>query len=99
MRYFDRADKLDFAANGNPRQELRRGFIPWYAKAAKLKRSVRILFGHWSTLPVGCYGRSFALDGGCVWGGHLVALRIDFDAEEWFFVDSHTKKSLKKSKK
>ena len=99
MRYFDRDDKLDFAANGNPRQELRRGFTPWYTKQARLKPSVRILFGHWSSLPVGCYGRSFALDGGCVWGGHLVALRFDFDAEEWFFVDSHTKKPLKKAKK
>jgi bis(5'-nucleosyl)-tetraphosphatase (symmetrical) len=99
MRYFDRAGKFDFKANGNPRQNLRRGFTPWYAKTARLKPSVRILFGHWSTLPVGCYGRSFALDGGCVWGGHLVALRFDFDAEEWFFVDSHTKTPIIKAKK
>ena len=48
----------------------------------------RVVFGHWSTLPVGCYGRCFALDGGCVWGGHMVALRIDYEAEDWVFVDS-----------
>ena len=35
------------------------------------------------------------MDGGCVWGGHLVALRVDFDAEDWFFVDSDSRKSLK----
>ena len=70
--------------------------VPGYLR--KLRPDVRILFGHWSTLQVGCYGRCFALDGGCVWGGHLVALRVDFNAEDWFFVDSHTKKPIKTAK-
>lgn len=95
MRYFDPTHKLDFDANGSPRQHRRNGLTPWFELEASLKPKVRILFGHWSTLPVGCYGRCFALDGGCVWGGHLVALRIDFEAEEWFFVDSQAKKSIK----
>ncbi len=98
MRYFDAAGRLDFDANGSPRQHLRSGLVPWYQMPARLREDLRVLFGHWSTLPVGCYGRYFALDGGCVWGGHLVALRIDFEAEDWFFVDSHTKKPIKTAK-
>ncbi len=98
MRYFDSAQNLDFTVNRSPRQYLRSGLTPWFQMEATLREDVRILFGHWSTLPVGCYGRCFALDGGCVWGGHMVALRIDFEAEDWFFVDSHTKNSIEKVK-
>jgi bis(5'-nucleosyl)-tetraphosphatase (symmetrical) len=98
MRYFDRAQRLDFTVNRSPRHYLRSGLTPWFQMKATLREDVRILFGHWSTLPVGCYGRCFALDGGCVWGGHMVALRVDFAAEDWFFVDSHTKKPIKKAK-
>jgi bis(5'-nucleosyl)-tetraphosphatase (symmetrical) len=98
MRYFDGAKKLDFTVNNNPRRYLRDGLTPWFQMKARLREDVRVFFGHWSTLPVGCYGRCFALDGGCVWGGHMVALRIDFAAEEWFFVDSRTKKPIKNNK-
>ena len=98
MRYFDQAGKLDFTVNHSPRRYLRNGLTPWFQMKATLRDDVRVLFGHWSTLPVGCYGRCFALDGGCVWGGHMVALRIDYAAEDWFFVDSHTKNSVKSAK-
>ncbi len=92
MRYFDHELKLDFTVNRTPRRYIRSGLVPWFQWEATLRDDVRVMFGHWSTLPVGCYGRYFALDGGCVWGGHLVALRVDFDAEDWFFVDSYMKK-------
>ncbi len=98
MRYFDSEQNLDFTVSRSPRQYLRSGLTPWFQMKATLREDVRILFGHWSTLPVGCYSRCFALDGGCVWGGHMVALRIDFEAEDWFFVDSHTNNPIKKEK-
>ena len=98
MRYMNPSQKLDFKANGSPRDKLLSPLMPWFEMPAKLRADVRIIFGHWSTLPVGVYGRCFALDGGCVWGGHLVALRVDFDAEDWFFVDSHTKKPINSAK-
>ena len=88
MRYFTADGKLDFDVAGSPRQNQRSGLTPWFQMPSSLRQDVRVYFGHWSTLPVGVYGRCFALDGGCVWGGHLVALRIDFEAEDWFFVDS-----------
>ena len=98
MRYMNPTMKLDFNANGPPRQKLESPLNPWFEMPARLRADVRIIFGHWSTLPVGVYGRCFALDGGCVWGGHLVALRVDNAAEDWFFVDSHTKKPIKTAK-
>lgn len=94
MRFIKPTLKLDFSANGSPRDKLGSPLTPWFEIPARLRADVRIVFGHWSTLPVGVYGRCFALDGGCVWGGHLVALRIDNAAEDWFFVDSHTRKPL-----
>ena len=98
MRYLDPSGKLDFTVNRSPRRYLRRDMSPWFLAEAQLRADLRVLFGHWSTLPIGCYGRFFALDGGCVWGGHLVALRIDNDSEDWFFVDSHTKKPINTAK-
>ncbi len=98
MRFFKTRHKLDFVANGSPRQHLRSGLTPWYQMPVKLRNEVRVYFGHWSTLPVGCYGRYFALDGGCVWGGHLVALRIDNEAEDWYFVDPQNVKPGKSAK-
>ncbi len=92
MRYIDKLGKLNFTVNRVERRYLRRNLTPWFHCNARLREDIRVMFGHWSTLPVGCYGRYFALDGGCVWGGHLVALRVDYDAEDWFFVDSYTKK-------
>jgi bis(5'-nucleosyl)-tetraphosphatase (symmetrical) len=95
MYYFRTSQELDFDANGSPRKYLRSRLTPWYEMKARLRDDIRVLFGHWSTLPVGCYGRFFALDGGCVWGGHMVALRIDFESEDWFFVDSYTSQPTK----
>jgi bis(5'-nucleosyl)-tetraphosphatase (symmetrical) len=94
MRYIKPTLKLDFSANGPPRDKLASPLTPWFEIPARLRADVRVVFGHWSTLPVGVYGRCFALDGGCVWGGHLVALRVDNAAEDWFFVDSHTTRPL-----
>ena len=94
MRYLTRKGKLDFRVTSGPRRNLNSGLTPWYQKESKLRDDVRVIFGHWSTLPVGCYGRCFALDGGCVWGGHMVALRIDYAAEEWFFVDALSTRQL-----
>ncbi len=97
MRYFTPTRMLNFNASGSPRQVGKR-LTPWFELESSLKPEIRVLFGHWSTLPVGAYGRHFALDGGCVWGEHLVALRIDDATEHWFFVDSYTNKPIQADK-
>ena len=53
------------------------GYLPWFDVPGRRTADVAVAFGHWSTL--GWLGREdvYALDGGCVWGGHLSALRLD----------------------
>jgi bis(5'-nucleosyl)-tetraphosphatase (symmetrical) len=52
------------------------GYMPWFDVPKRATQDVAVAFGHWSTL--GWLDRSdvFALDGGCVWGGCLNALRL-----------------------
>ena len=50
--------------------------IPWFDMPERATRDVTVVFGHWSTL--GLYNRPdvVCLDTGCVWGGHLTAMRL-----------------------
>jgi bis(5'-nucleosyl)-tetraphosphatase (symmetrical) len=52
------------------------GYLPWFEVPGRKTRDVTVAFGHWSTL--GWLGRDdlYALDSGCVWGGHLSALKL-----------------------
>lgn len=52
------------------------GYLPWYDVPDRQTSDVTVAFGHWSTL--GWLGRDdvLALDSGCVWGGHLSALKL-----------------------
>ena len=52
------------------------GYMPWFDVPKRATQDVAVAFGHWSTL--GWLGRDdvFALDGGCVWGGCLNALKL-----------------------
>jgi len=52
------------------------GFMPWFDVPNRATQNTVVAFGHWSTL--GWLNRSdvYALDGGCVWGGYLNALKF-----------------------
>lgn len=53
------------------------GYLPWFDVPGRATANITVAFGHWSTL--GWLNRPdvLALDGGCVWGGCLNALRLD----------------------
>jgi bis(5'-nucleosyl)-tetraphosphatase (symmetrical) len=53
------------------------GYMPWFDVPNRATKDLTVAFGHWSTL--GWLNRPdvLALDGGCVWGGCLNALRLD----------------------
>ena len=53
------------------------GFMPWFDVPGRRTAGVTVAFGHWSTL--GWLNRPdvISLDSGCVWGGHLSAIRLD----------------------
>jgi bis(5'-nucleosyl)-tetraphosphatase (symmetrical) len=62
--------------------------MPWFKVPNRASQGGRIVFGHWATLEVGVHkGAVYATDGGCVWGGRLVALRLDTEEPQWLSMD------------
>jgi bis(5'-nucleosyl)-tetraphosphatase (symmetrical) len=67
---------VDFGFKGVPEQapsDLR----PWYQLSPIIGGQRRVYFGHWAAHGHRVYPGFVALDAGCVWGGHLVAIRLD----------------------
>jgi bis(5'-nucleosyl)-tetraphosphatase (symmetrical) len=50
--------------------------IPWFQHPGRLTRGDRIVFGHWSALGYWDRDNVWGIDSGCLWGGHLTALRL-----------------------
>ncbi len=53
---------------------------PWFNVDNRSTENDSIVFGHWSTLILAKdieYKNVYPLDTGCLWGGHLTAMRID----------------------
>ncbi len=55
------------------------GLVPWFQCKTRRGRSVRVVFGHWSTLGLWNADGVIGLDSGCVWGGQLSAVQLDCD--------------------
>jgi bis(5'-nucleosyl)-tetraphosphatase (symmetrical) len=76
LRYCDVRGRIAYHEKGAPGTQ-KPGLYPWFEVPGMEPRDVRIVCGHWSTLGrfqgLGIY----AIDGGCVWGGELIALRLD----------------------
>ena len=87
LRFYTEDGRLEFDSKGSPDHHSAQRLVPWFEKKHCLESSLRIAFGHWSTLAVGQYGQYFVVDGGCVWGGNLTALRIDSVEIQWFSID------------
>jgi bis(5'-nucleosyl)-tetraphosphatase (symmetrical) len=76
LRFCSATGVMDFSSKegaGNPPA----GCMPWFDVPGRQSANVTVAFGHWSTL--GWLDRTdvISLDLGCVWGGHLAALRLD----------------------
>ena len=74
MRHCKKGGRLEFRHISRTAPE---GYQPWYQYEVD-RKGRQVLFGHWAAL-MGETGRSdcLALDYGCVWGGHLCALRLE----------------------
>lgn len=85
LRYLSSTGSMALDPNRAPADE-DPSLTPWfqYGPIQSTNNGMRLVFGHWSTLPVGQYGQVFAIDAGCLWGGSLVALRIDEPSPTWF---------------
>ncbi len=77
MRLCTAKGRLEFEFKDELSAPMPTGFVPWFSWPTDQPRSRRVLFGHWAALegavdsPLVC-----PLDGGCVWGGALLAYRL-----------------------
>lgn len=76
MRMIYSDGRLNFTHNGPPKGA-RKGLIPWFEADAAKWRGTRIVFGHWSALGLIVTPELISVDTGCVWGGHLTAVRLN----------------------
>lgn len=53
------------------------GYMPWFEVPGRRTQGTPVAFGHWSTLGLINRDDLLALDTGCLWGGHLTAVRVD----------------------
>lgn len=77
MRFCKPDGTLDFT-NKHEASRAPKGYAPWFSYPSKALKEASIVFGHWAALE----GRTgvkhiYALDTGCVWGNHLMAMRLD----------------------
>lgn len=84
MRFCYSDSKLDFKQKGKPNPLVieQKGLKPWFASDSRRRIELKIIFGHWSTLGYYDDGNVVCLDNGCVWGGSLLAYRVDSKENE-----------------
>ncbi|MFC4819548.1 symmetrical bis(5'-nucleosyl)-tetraphosphatase [Dokdonella ginsengisoli] len=90
MRYVDVRGRIAFSDKGAPGTQ-RPGLYPWYEVPGQVKRDLRVVCGHWSTLGRFAGLGIYAIDTGCVWGGALTALRLDSEEPEVVSIKSDRK--------
>ena len=90
MRYCDVRGRIGFADKGAPGTQ-RPGLYPWFEVPGQVKRDLKIVCGHWSTLGRFAGLGVHAIDTGCVWGGWLTALRLDTEEPEYVTIKSDRK--------
>lgn len=91
MRFCDIRGRIAYQEKGAPGTQ-KPGLYPWFEVPGHAKRDLRIVCGHWSTLGRFQGMGVYAIDGGCVWGGELIALRVDGDEPQFIALKSTRQK-------
>ncbi len=87
LRFCDVRGRIAYSEKGAPGTQ-KPGLYPWYEVPGQKARDARIVCGHWSTLGRFQGLGVFAIDGGCVWGGELIALRVDTEEPQFIAIKS-----------
>ena len=75
MRLCQQDGTLEFDFSAGLQEPMPDDFAPWFEW--QVPRTRKILFGHWAALKAEVdLPHARALDGGCVWGNHLLAYRL-----------------------
>ena len=78
--------EFGFSAGLHDKDAMPKGYRPWFDYPSTRKH--QILFGHWAALLGDVRTAQVqALDGGCVWGGRLIALRLEDNKRFWVHGD------------
>jgi len=79
MRFCKKGGRLDFVQKGKPKlSKLEyKKLYPWFDCPTRRSTTLRVVFGHWSTLGYWYDGNVLCLDTGCLWGRELTAVRLD----------------------
>ncbi len=98
MRFCEDDGKLDFKQKGKPSEYkvLKKGLKPWFACPTRRSTTLKIVFGHWSTLGYYQDSNVLALDTGCLWGRFLTAGRLDVKEPIIVQVKCEAKKDIEK---
>jgi bis(5'-nucleosyl)-tetraphosphatase (symmetrical) len=67
---------MDFQHKGDP-VDLPDGYMPWFDVPGRKSANMPIVCGHWSALGVRITPSLLAIDGGCLWGRQLCAVRLE----------------------
>lgn len=77
MRLSDAQSALEFEFKAGLEDEMPVGYQPWFNFIGLVEQTHRIIFGHWAALQAKPIRQNVvAVDGGCVWGGELVAFNL-----------------------
>ena len=74
MRYCTAEGAMEFRNDG---ETAPRGFFPWFDAPGRASAPAALICGHWSARGLCLRPNLLALDSGCVWGGHLSAVRLE----------------------
>jgi bis(5'-nucleosyl)-tetraphosphatase (symmetrical) len=78
MRLIDTAGALELTFKEGLEAPMPAGFAPWFSYTPLTPRTEKVMFGHWAALDgAGQMNKAIPLDGGCVWGGSLIAYRLE----------------------
>ncbi len=81
IRYLNEKHELNFSEKGAP-GSTDKHLTPWFEIDDRKSKHDKIIFGHWATLHLGNIHNFtpyniYPIDTGCLWGGHLTALRLE----------------------
>ncbi|HEX6735891.1 MAG TPA: symmetrical bis(5'-nucleosyl)-tetraphosphatase [Azonexus sp.] len=76
MRFCTADGTMEFKSKG-PLLNAPPGHVPWFEVPGRKSADAVLVTGHWSALGLKITPNLLALDSGCLWGGHLTAIRLE----------------------
>ncbi len=76
MRFCSAEGVMDFKVKGEL-ANAPAGYMPWFEVPGRKSAKSVLVTGHWSALGFRLSDNMLALDSGCLWGGHLTAVRLE----------------------